>query len=169
MNEKHTDQTLSQICTDSQDLIEESDAGLERILWKGRLLAIVLRSSFHSEDIAFFTPNSFSLQLAYMNHPQEYVIPAHDHNPVPRTVEWTQETLFIRSGKVRLDLYEPESRHYLCSRELNAGDVVLLAHGGHGFEMLEKSEMIEVKQGPYAGVNDKTRFRPQDGPLAAKK
>ena len=40
------------------------------------------------------------------------------------------------------------------------GDVVLLAHGGHGFTMLEPSEMIEVKQGPYAGEQDKERFAP---------
>ena len=47
---------------------------------------------------------------------------------------------------------------FLESRILNQGDVVLLAYGGHGFEMLEDSEMIEVKQGPYAGDMDKVRF-----------
>ena len=41
---------------------------------------------------------------------------------------------------------------------LQGGDVILLAEGGHGFEMLEDSEMVEVKQGPYAGDGDKTRF-----------
>jgi len=38
--------------------------------------------------------------------------------------------------------------------------VILLAFGGHGFEMLEATEIIEVKQGPYAGEQDKTRFDP---------
>jgi len=38
--------------------------------------------------------------------------------------------------------------------------VILLAFGGHGFEMLAPTEMIEVKQGPYAGDADKTRFSP---------
>jgi hypothetical protein len=47
---------------------------------------------------------------------------------------------------------------YLESRILSAGDVILLAFGGHGFEMLEPTEIIEVKQGPYAGDQDKTRF-----------
>ena len=95
-----------------------------------------------------------------MNRAAGYVIPPHDHNPVPRTIEWTQEVLFIRSGKVRLDIYAPGSREYLESYILLPGDVVLLAHGGHGFVMLEQSEMIEVKQGPYAGEQDKIRFEP---------
>ena len=95
-----------------------------------------------------------------MNRGVGYAIPPHDHNPVPRTIEWTQEVLFIRSGKVRLDIYAPSSREYLESYILLPGDVVLLAHGGHGFVMLEPSEIIEVKQGPYVGEYDKTRFEP---------
>lgn len=121
---------------------------------------MILRSSFRAEGILFFTPNTFSQQLGYMNRAAGYVIPPHDHNPVPRTIEWTQEVLFIRSGKVRLDIYAPGSREYLESYILLPGDVVLLAHGGHGFVMLEQSEMIEVKQGPYAGEQDKIRFEP---------
>jgi hypothetical protein len=56
--------------------------------------------------------------------------------------------------------YPDDDKNYLESRVLNQGDVVLLAYGGHGFEMLEDSEMIEVKQGPYAGEMDKIRFEP---------
>lgn len=122
------------------------------------LLAIIIPRDFQTEGIAFFTPGTFSQQLGYMNRPEGYVIPPHEHKSVVRTIEWTQEVLFIKSGKVRLDIYEPKSRNYLESRVLLPGDVVLLAHGGHGFVMLEPSEMIEVKQGPYAGEADKERF-----------
>jgi hypothetical protein len=72
-------------------------------------------------------------------------------------VHYTKEVLFIKSGKVRVDFYDDDQR-YLESRILEMGDVLLLAFGGHGFEMLETSEIIEVKQGPYAGDQDKTRF-----------
>lgn len=65
--------------------------------------------------------------------------------------------LFLKKGKLRVDFYDG-SRNYLESRILCAGDVILLAAGGHGFEVLEEIEMIEVKQGPYAGDRDKTRF-----------
>lgn len=122
-------------------------------------IGIILRSTFRSEGITFFTPDMFSQQLAYMNRPEGYTIPPHVHNPVKRDVLWTQEVLLIRSGKVRIDFFT-DGRHYLESRVLSAGDVILLAAGGHGFEMLEPTEMIEVKQGPYCGDQDKTRFEP---------
>ncbi len=79
------------------------------------------------------------------------------HNPIVREVHYTQEVLFIRSGKLRVDFYD-EEKHYLKSRVLEGGDTILLASGGHGFEILEELEMFEVKQGPYAGDMDKTLF-----------
>ena len=45
-----------------------------------------------------------------------------------------------------------------CSKTLQSGDLILLCGGGHSFEMLEDTSMIEVKQGPYAGEGDKARF-----------
>lgn len=132
---------------------------LEEIKVGDELIALLLRSSFISEGIKFFTPNDFSQQLAYMNRPAGYVIQPHVHNPIRREVHFTKEVLFIRSGRVRVDFYD-DKKEYLESRILNTGDVLLLAYGGHGFEMLEDSEIIEVKQGPYAGETDKTRFSP---------
>lgn len=131
----------------------------EEILLQGRLLALILRSGFRADGIRFFTPNDFSQQLGYMNRAQGYVIPPHVHNPVQRSVQYTKEVLFIRSGRLRVDFYD-DDQAYLESRILGAGDVILLAYGGHGFEMLAPTEMIEVKQGPYAGDADKTRFSP---------
>lgn len=132
---------------------------IENIRYGETLLAVILRTSYHAEGIKFFTPNDFSQQLGYMNRPRGYVIPPHVHNPVARQVHFTKEVLFIKSGKVRVDFYD-DDQNYLESRILHQGDVVLLAFGGHGFEMLEASEIIEVKQGPYAGEEDKTRFSP---------
>lgn len=134
---------------------------IENILFGDVQLAIILRAEFHADGIKFFTPNDFSQQLGYMNRPQGYVIPPHVHNPVIRQVHYTKEVLFIKSGRVRVDFYD-DTQNYLESRVLIKGDVVLLAFGGHGFEMLEASEIIEVKQGPYAGETDKTRFSPID-------
>ena len=131
----------------------------EYIYNESKLLAMILRSTFCRDGIEFFTPDDFSQQLGYMNRAEGYVIPPHVHNPVPREVQFTNEVLFIRSGRVRVDFYD-DAQNYLESRLLNTGDVILLAHGGHGFEMLEATEMIEVKQGPYAGEADKTRLEP---------
>lgn len=132
---------------------------LEEITHDSKLLSIIIRTSYKSDGISFFTPDDFSQQLAYMNRPKDYVIPPHVHNAVPRDVQYTQEVLFIKSGKVRVDFYDDE-KNYLLSKILYQGDVILLAYGGHGFEMIENSEIVEVKQGPYAGEMDKVRFEP---------
>ena len=132
---------------------------VQRICNGDEMLALIIRADYEAEGIEFFTPDEFSQQIAYMNRPEDYVIPPHVHNPVARSVAYTKEVLFIRSGRLRVDFYT-DDQTYLHSTTLNAGDVIFLATGGHGFEMLEDTQMIEVKQGPYAGDNDKTRFEP---------
>ena len=122
-----------------------------------QLFAIIVSRDFNKSGIHFFTPNDLSQQLAYMRHPAGKIIDPHIHNPVNRSVQYTQEVLFIKRGRLRVDFYDNDQQ-YLESRILQAGDVILLATGGHGFEVLEEIEMIEVKQGPYAGDGDKTRF-----------
>jgi len=141
---------------------------IDNIMHAGRSLAIILRVSYHNSGITFFTPDEFSQQLAYMNRPKGYVIPPHVHNSVKREVQFTKEVLFIKSGRVRVDFYSDE-QEYLESTILETGDVILLAFGGHGFEMLEPTEIIEVKQGPYAGDQDKTRFLPVEQALLRTK
>jgi mannose-6-phosphate isomerase-like protein (cupin superfamily) len=138
---------------------EIRDPPIERITAGRELLAIIVSHRFNTPGIHFFTDNDLSQQLAYMRHPAGRVIEPHVHNPVRREVHYTQEVLLIKRGRLRVDFYT-ESQTYLTSRVLEAGDVVLLATGGHGFEVLEEIEMIEVKQGPYAGDSDKTRFKP---------
>jgi mannose-6-phosphate isomerase-like protein (cupin superfamily) len=122
-----------------------------------QLLAVIVSHDFHEPGIHFFTPNDLSQQLAFMRHPAGKTIDPHVHNPVSRNVHYTQEVLFIKRGKIRVDFYDND-RNYIESRILEGGDVILLATGGHGFEVLEEIEMIEVKQGPYFGDQDKTRF-----------
>jgi len=132
---------------------------IERIIFQGKELGLILRSSFRKDGIEFLTPNTYSQQLGYMNRPAGYVISPHVHNPVPREVQYTKEVLFIKRGRVRVDFYS-DAQQYFESAILETGDTILLAYGGHGFEMLEPTEIIEVKQGPYAGECDKTRFAP---------
>jgi len=130
---------------------------IETIGHGGHALAIIVRAEFSKPGIEFFTAPDLSQQLAYMQHPAGKKIAPHVHNKVERTVSYTQETLFIRRGMLRVDFYS-DDRVFLESRILRTGDVILLIRGGHGFEMLEPVEMFEVKQGPYAGDQDKTVF-----------
>jgi len=132
---------------------------IERVVHEAMELALIVRSGYRADGIQFFTPGTYSQQLGYMNRPAGYVIPPHVHNAVPREVHFTKEVLLVRSGRMRVDFYT-DTQAYLQSTILEAGDIILLAFGGHGFEMIEPTEIIEVKQGPYAGDMDKTRFSP---------
>jgi hypothetical protein len=131
---------------------------IERVEFGGITLAIILRNGTMEPGIHFFTPGDYSQQLGCMRHPTGHVIEPHVHNPVSRAVHFTHEVLFLRRGRLRVDFYR-DNGTYLESRELGAGDVILLVAGGHGFEVLDEIEMVEVKQGPYVGDLDKTRFR----------
>lgn len=130
---------------------------VEEVKKKNKLLAMIIRDSYECEGVDFITPDAYSQQVAYMHHPAGKTIDAHVHNLVHRNVVMTQEVLFIKKGVLRVDFYD-EYEDYLESRDLHAGDVILLISGGHGFQVLEEVEMIEVKQGPYAGEEDKKRF-----------
>ncbi len=134
---------------------------IERILRESKLLALIIRSGFSKDGIEFFTPEHFSQQLGYMKRPKGYVVKAHLHMPVVREIYFTKEVLFIKSGEVRIDFYD-QNKIYLESKKLVCGDFILLAFGGHSIEVLEEAEIIEVKQGPYAGESDKTWFDPID-------
>ena len=130
--------------------IETITHGLEPI-------ALIIRADFDEPGIHFFTPANFSQQLASMKHPKGHKIAPHVHNIVNRQVLYTQEVLLVRSGRVRVNFYSSDKK-FLEYRILEAGDVILLCGGGHSFEMLEETSMIEIKQGPYIGEEDKTRF-----------
>lgn len=130
---------------------------VQEVRKKNKLLAMIIRNDYSCEGVDFITPSEYSQQVAYMHHPTGKVIDAHIHNLVHRNVVMTQEVLFIKKGILRVDFYD-DYEDYLESCNLYAGDIILLISGGHGFEVLEEVEMVEVKQGPYAGDNDKKRF-----------
>jgi len=132
---------------------------IEQIEYDGVIYAIIIRNNYSKQGVTFCTPNEYSQQLAYMKHPKGKIIQAHIHNPVKREVLYTKEVLFIKKGKLKTNFYTDDKK-FVNSVVLESGDCILLAYGGHGFECLDDVEMIEVKQGPYAGEQDKTRFDP---------
>ena len=95
-----------------------------------------------------------------MQHPKGKVIEPHFHNKVERKIFDTQEVLLIKEGVLKVDFYL--NKKLLGTRNLFQGDLILLIYGGHGFSVLEDVTMIEIKQGPYLGDNDKQRFIPKN-------
>lgn len=139
-------------------MIKESKIkGLEYLYHDGELYCLVLRNDYNGDSISFFTPQTFSQQLGYLPHKKGNIIKPHRHVISKREVLHTQEVLFIKKGKVKINFYDLSHAH-VGSETVSIGDLVLLCGGGHGFEMLEESIMIEVKQGPYTGEDDKVRF-----------
>ena len=124
-----------------------------------KILAIIVKAKFERKGVEFFVPCQYPQQLGYMKHPRGHVITSHIHRPVLRKINITQEVIFIKSGKVRIDFYD-EKKHYVESRIVRQGDVVFLAFGGHGFEFMNKAELIEVKQGPFLKEIQPVRFKP---------
>ena len=130
---------------------------IEEVRDNGELLALIVRNNFRKPGVSFVTPDYLAQQVAYMQHSAGKQIQPHVHNETPREILRTNEVLLIKRGKLRVDFFS-QQQQYLHSRVLEAGDLILLAGGGHGFEALSDLEMIEVKQGPYVGEEDKTRF-----------
>lgn len=122
-----------------------------------KLLAIVIKSNYKSDGINFFTPDEFPQQIAYMQHKKDSIVKAHVHNVIERNIFITQETLILKKGRMRVDLYSDE-KEYIESCILESGDIIFFASGGHGIKCLDDIEMIEVKQGPYLKEDDKVRF-----------
>lgn len=132
--------------------------GIEYVYHNGELYCLIIRNSFKSDTIAFFTPDSLSQQLGYLPHKKGNIIKPHKHNVNKREILYTQEVLFLKKGKVKVNFYDNNFMH-MGSEVVSSGDAILLCGGGHGFEILEDTIMIEVKQGPYVGVEDKVRFK----------
>lgn len=134
--------------------------GVERIERGGKAYAIVLRANASSDEkYNFLTGPDSPLQLGTNFYAAGETIKAHFH--LPRHVETTQvqEFLLIGAGRVRLTLYDEQDRSPFGECELGHGDMVLLMAGGHSFDVLEATKIIEVKQGPYDGqAQDKVVF-----------
>lgn len=130
---------------------------IRKYIHNDEILAIVIKSNYTADGIEFFTQDECEQQIAYMSHKKNTVVKAHIHNKIERKIFTTKETLILKKGKMRVDLYTQE-KEYLESFIADTGDIIFLASGGHGIKCIEDIEMIEVKQGPYLKEDDKVRF-----------
>jgi len=124
---------------------------------KKKLIAIIVYKEFKKKGIHFFTPNNFPQQLGYMNRPKNYVIKPHKHRKIVRKIDKVQEVLFIKKGKLQVDLYNPSGK-FISKYILNTGDCIFLSSGGHGFRIFSNTEILEVKLGPYLGIKQNKYF-----------
>ena len=121
-------------------------------------MAMILPRNHSKPGLEFFTRNELTLQMGYMKYPRGHRITPHVHKPAPRGVTYTLEAIFVKSGRILVDLYTNEKK-FIRTLELVQGDVILFVDGGHGFKFIEEGELIEIKQGPYVSQEiDKEKF-----------
>ena len=142
----------------SDSLAPITDDGLiEHITDQGRPLAYIIRGSFQPDKTTFFTPPEFKQQVGYVVYPAGGEVARHVHKRLERRLVGTSEVLIVRKGRCLMNVYN-DDRALVATRELVTGDIMLMVGGGHGFRMLEDTVLLEVKQGPYIGVDEKERF-----------
>lgn len=130
---------------------------VEHIVWDGKPLAYIIRAEMSPQKTTFLTPSEFKQQVGFVVYPAGGEIQRHDHRPLERHLFGTSEVLIVQRGRCEIDIYD-DSRELVATRELRRGDIMLMVGGGHGFRMLEDTVFLEIKQGPYTGIDEKERF-----------
>ena len=130
---------------------------IEHIVSNGQPLAYIIRAELMPEQTTFLTETSFKQQVGFVVYPRGGQVARHVHRPLERHLVGTSEVLVVRKGRCEIDIYS-EQRELVATRELREGDLMIMIAGGHGFRMLEDTVLLEVKQGPYTGLDEKERF-----------
>jgi mannose-6-phosphate isomerase-like protein (cupin superfamily) len=120
-------------------------------------LAYIIRAGFLPDKTTFLTPSDYKQQVGYIVYPAGGKIQRHVHRSLERHIVGTSEVLVVIRGRCEIDIYN-DNRELVATRELYKGDIMLMVGGGHGFRMLEDTVFLEVKQGPYVGIDEKERF-----------
>ena len=131
---------------------------IKRIRYKNKLLAIIVKTNkINKKGVNFISPQNFTQQVGFINLPSKHQIRPHTHQRFKRIINKTSEVLFVKSGIIRVDFYANYKR-YLFSTILKKEDLIILNQGSHGFKIIRKCKLIELKQGPYLNKLDKVRF-----------
>jgi len=134
-----------------------NDILFEKIFHKDNVLAYIIKSSFAPEATTFLTPPEFKQQVGYIVYPAGGEVSRHVHLDLERRLVGTSEVLIVKKGRCLIDIFN-DNRELVATRELHPGDLMLMVGGGHGFRMLEDTVFLEIKQGPYTGLEEKERF-----------
>jgi mannose-6-phosphate isomerase-like protein (cupin superfamily) len=130
---------------------------IESITSDGVPLCYVIRAELNPEKTTFITPPEFKQQVGFVVYSAGGEIVRHVHRPLQRHIVGTSEVLVVKKGRCQIDIYN-DDRDLVATRELRAGDIILIVGGGHGFRIREDTVFLEIKQGPYTGLDEKERF-----------
>jgi hypothetical protein len=121
------------------------------------VLAYLIRGAYAPSATTFPVPQDVPLQVGFVVYPAGGEVPRHEHVPLERRLDRTCEVLVVRAGTCEIDLYDAR-RRLVATHVLEKDDVILIVDGGHGLRMHTDTILLEVKQGPYTGLEEKRRF-----------
>lgn len=133
------------------------DQYAETIVSNNQPLCYLIRKDVHPEHTTFITPPEGKQQVGFIVYPKGSVIARHTHKLLERHIIGMAEVVVVRSGHVEIEIYD-DALNLVTTRDLYEGDVVLMVGGGHGFQVKEDTVLLEIKQGPYLGKDDKELF-----------
>lgn len=124
---------------------------LFNIEYLGELVATIVRANHKIKDLEFVTDDNNPLQVGFHNKKAGIKLTPHIHLSNTKVITQVQEVLYIIEGKVKATFYTIDG-DIIDTVILNSGDTLVQISMGHGFEMLEPTKIVEVKQGPYPGT-----------------
>ncbi len=130
---------------------------VERVTYNEQVLCILIRAGLLPTETTFLTPPEYKQQVGFVVYPKDGEIARHTHRALERHLSGTSEVLVVKKGHCFIDIFN-DAHELVITRELRTGDVMLMVGGGHGFRMLEDTVFLEIKQGPYTGLDEKERF-----------
>lgn len=121
-------------------------------------MAIVIKNQEFKQGLDFLTKDTDALQVGTWHYQKGQILKAHTHLEAERKNLNVQELVFVKSGKIRADLYGQHDK-LVAQKELQSGDIIILISGGHGYEILEDgTQVLETKNGPYIGLEKDKRL-----------
>jgi uncharacterized protein with PhoU and TrkA domain len=135
----------------------EAMDNVEIIAASGKTLCYVIRQNIQPAKTVFITPPEDKQQVGFIVYPKGSVIARHIHKPWERHIVGMAEVLVVRTGHCQIEIYDG-NKDFVASRDLYQSDVVIMVGGGHGFRILEDAVLLEIKQGPFLGADDKELF-----------
>jgi hypothetical protein len=127
---------------------------MKRIEQNGDLIALIIDTAADFKPgVHFISDPTWPLQIGLLAHRGGHSIPAHRHFERQNTGKtMTQEFLLVISGEMEVDFYDAEGSLF-HSEALRPGQALLQIRGGHAFRFPASSQVLELKIGPYLGLD----------------
>ena len=128
----------------------------KRISKEGILYGLIVYGDTLESGLQFYTEDKSFLQVGSWKYEKGKILSPHAHRISERKSNLTQEFVYVKKGSIEIEVYDRNDE--IIAREvLNGGDFIILFGGGHGYKILRDSEVIEVKNGPYPGIEKDKR------------